>query len=229
MFTDNFLDSLSDDPKIAGYEVLVQYQKKFDTVQIDDEGELGLCTYALLEALSEANGLDWGLPPIKFDEPESHKDELISFFEDLKEELSPYALVNEEQRKLNKYRQDFLTKIRNSFVYEFSDGDLEQIQGKLNSLRDVISKSTLFDTKHKQRLLKRLEQLQQEMHKKQSDLDRYWGLIGDAGVVLGKFGSDAKPIVERIKEITEIVWRTQSRAEELPSDTKLPRLDSDSE
>ena len=62
------------------------------------------------------------------------------------------------------------------------------------------------------------------MHKKVSDLDRFWGLIGDAGVVLGKLGNDAKPIVDRIKEVAEIVWQTQSRAEELPSGTKIPLL-----
>lgn len=80
-------------------------------------------------------------------------------------------------------------------------------------------------------LLLRLEKVQSEMHKKMSDLDRFWGLIGDAGVALGKFGTEAKPIVDRIREISEIVWRTQARAEELPSNTPLPLLaykDSDS-
>ena len=57
-------------------------------------------------------------------------------------------------------------------------------------------------------------------------MDRFWGLIGDAGVVVGKLGNDAKPIVDRIREIADIVWRTQSRAEELPSGTKLPQLEN---
>ena len=57
-----------------------------------------------------------------------------------------------------------------------------------------------------------------------SSLDKLWGLIGDVGVALGKFGKDAKPIVDRIREITMITWRTQARAEELPSATPLPLL-----
>ena len=61
---------------------------------------------------------------------------------------------------------------------------------------------------------------------KVSDLDRFWGLIGDAGVVLGKLGNDAKPFVDRIREIADIVWQTQSRAEELPSGTSLPSLEN---
>ena len=48
----------------------------------------------------------------------------------------------------------------------------------------------------------------------------------DAGVALGKFGIAAKPFVDRVKEIAEIVWRTQARAEELPSGTKLTLLTS---
>lgn len=67
------------------------------------------------------------------------------------------------------------------------------------------------------------------MHKKMSDLDRFWGLVGDAGVVLGKFGDDAKPIIDRIRVIAQIVWRTQARAEELPSDAPMELLTSNEE
>ena len=57
-----------------------------------------------------------------------------------------------------------------------------------------------------------------------SNLDKLWGLIGEAGVVLGKFGKDAKPLADRIREIAQITWRTQARAEELPSGARLPLL-----
>jgi hypothetical protein len=131
---------------------------------------------------------------------------------------------NKESSELNKLRKQFSTKFGNPFFYEFTDGDISRIQVLLNELREIISSSAEFDEKHKRRLLKRLESLQSELHKKMSDLDHFWGLVGDAGVVLGKFGQDAKPLVDRIKEITKITWRTQSRAEELPSDTSSPAL-----
>lgn len=98
------------------------------------------------------------------------------------------------------------------------------MQVLLNQLRTLIADAKDLEEEHQQRLLRRLEKLQSEIHKKVSDVDRFWGLIGDAGVVLGKLGKDAKPIVDRIREITEIVWQTQSRAEELPSGTHLPQL-----
>ncbi|KEF32622.1 hypothetical protein D777_01256 [Marinobacter nitratireducens] len=44
-------------------------------------------------------------------------------------------------------------------------------------------------------------------------------------MVLGKLGKDAKPIVDRIREVAEIVWKTQARTEELPSGTDNPVLE----
>lgn len=127
---------------------------------------------------------------------------------------------------ISETRNKYNTLFDNTFSYEFTTGDLERIQKLINELRDNISISELFTAEHKQRLLRKLEKIQTELHKKVSDLDRFWGLIGDAGVAIGKFGNDAKPIVDRIKEIADIVWRTQSRSEELPSGTTIPFLNS---
>ena len=63
-----------------------------------------------------------------------------------------------------------------------------------------------------------------ELHKRMSSVAKFWDLMGEAGVALGKFGKDAKPFVDRIKEILQITWRTQVRTEELPSATSLPLL-----
>lgn len=127
-------------------------------------------------------------------------------------------------QKLSSLKDRYKAAINSTFAYEFSQGDLDRIQVLVNELRGQISSTSRLDEKHRQRLLARLEKLQSELHKRVSDLDRFWGLVGDAGVALGKLGTDAKPIVERIKEISEIVWRTQARTEELPSNTPHPLL-----
>lgn len=57
-----------------------------------------------------------------------------------------------------------------------------------------------------------------------SSLDKLWGFVGEAGVVLGKFGKDAEPFFERLKEIAHITWRTQLIAEQLTSGTSFPLL-----
>lgn len=126
--------------------------------------------------------------------------------------------------KAESLRMHFRTALGVGFCYEFSQGDLDRVQVLLNQLRDSINGIKTLQDDHKRRLLARLEKLQSELHKKVSDLDRFWGLIGDAGIVIGKLGQDAKPIVDRIREIADIVWQTQSRAEELPSGTQIPML-----
>lgn len=132
---------------------------------------------------------------------------------------------DEYESARNKYKGLF----QNTFVYKFTDGDLKRIQTLINELRDSISESELFDEKHRQRLLMKLEELQKGLHKKVTSLDKFWGLIGEAGIVFGKFGNDVKPLVDRIREITEIIWRTQANAEELPSGIKLPFLKAKNE
>jgi hypothetical protein len=126
--------------------------------------------------------------------------------------------------KIESYKSRYANVLKASFAYEFSQGDLDRVQALVNEIREHISANADLDDEHKQRLLKRLELLQSELHKRVSDLDRFWGLVGDAGVVMGKLGTDAKPIVDRIKEVAEIVWKTQARTEELPSDSGNPVL-----
>lgn len=133
-----------------------------------------------------------------------------------------------DKNSLERLRGRFRLELGTEFSYEFSQGDLERVQKLINEIRDHISTASL-EVDHKQRLLARLEKLQGELHKKSSDLDRFWGLIGDAGVVLGKLGEDAKPIVERIREVAGIVWKTQARSEELTSGTDIPLLGDSSE
>ncbi|MBU1190269.1 MAG: hypothetical protein KKE76_01020 [Gammaproteobacteria bacterium] len=127
--------------------------------------------------------------------------------------------------KIESYTSRYSAALKSSFAYEFSQGDLDRIQTIVNELRAQIAANKSLQDDHKRRLLKRLEHLQSELHKRVSDLDRFWGLVGDAGIVLGKLGNDAKPIVDRIKEVAEIVWKTQARSEELPSDSQNPMLE----
>ena len=123
------------------------------------------------------------------------------------------------EQKLEKLKQQFSLTLTNGFGYEFTDGDLNRIQQLINELRDLVRDNDKLEDAHKQRLLRRLEQMQSELHKKVSDLSRYYGMMGEAGVMLGKFGEGAKPFVERVKELTDIIWRSQARAEQLQSGT----------
>lgn len=145
------------------------------------------------------------------------------FLSDLAESASAEISLT----RIEEMRGRFRAELGAGFFYEFSQGDLDRVQELVNELRFEIAKNEDLESDHRERLMRRLEKLQTELHKKVSSLDRFWGLIGDGGVVFGKLGKDAKPMVDRIREIAEIVWQTQARTEELPSGTLPPLIGKD--
>jgi hypothetical protein len=90
-------------------------------------------------------------------------------------------------------------------VYEFSETDFKRVHELVRELRDLIRGSSLITEEHKRRLLRRLEAMHAELHKKTSDIDRFWGFIGEAGIAMRKFGEDLSPISERVLELGGIV------------------------
>ena len=72
--------------------------------------------------------------------------------------------------------------------------------------------------------MKRLEKLQADLHKRVSDLDVFLGAMVEIGAAAGRFGEDAKPLVDRVREIGEIVAGVFRRAEKLPPGPEIPLL-----
>jgi len=186
-----------------------------------DEFEMLMEGAALIETIIDSNGLftDYAISELS-GSMEQNCSMLGQYIRSINQDFQAHAT----QLKMESYKNKYKTALKATFSYEFSQGDLERVQSLINELRENISQVTGLEENHKRRLLKRLEKLQSELHKRVSDLDVFWGMIGDAGVVLGKLGQDSKPIVDRIKEISEIVWKTQARTEELPSSSPSPLL-----
>lgn len=229
LFDDEFIDNLPGDPKIALFEICSHYmgrhaEKSNKPFGIDEHLE----AYALLRTFVEENQIDndVNVPPLPVESDSGRMSRIHKIVMSVRSNLLEYVEQDTARRKLGEFSKRFKKQLRGAFRYEFTEGDLEQVQNLLNELREFVMTSDFFEENHRRRLLKRIERLQSELHKRLSDLDHFWGLVGDAGVALGKFGNDAKPIVDRIREIADIVWRTQSRAEELPSDSK-PALSLD--
>jgi hypothetical protein len=90
-------------------------------------------------------------------------------------------------------------------IYEFSEADFKRVMDLVNELRELIRSSTLISDEHKRRLLRRLEAMREEFHRKTNDIDRFWGFIGEAGIAMRKFGQDLAPISERVLELGGLV------------------------
>ncbi len=226
MIDDNFVKNLPQDPVLAAGEIcrkVVQTweQQGSSAVNIYEEY---LSALGIFSALAEVYGLKFELPELTGDRSQNIQ-QIYSFMRTIGTDIEKEIAKLTVQR----VRDEYVAKIGRGFGYEFSDGDLKKIQELINELRNQISGSQLFEDKHRERLLKKLESLQSELHKRMSNLDKLWSLIGEAGIALGKFGKEAKPFVDLIKEIVFIVWRTQARSEELPTDTPIALLKGDDE
>lgn len=229
LFNEDDIKSIEENPVLGIVEACNIVLLRIDDIGAihgwnNDTQELLWEAAYFFEIAIEANKLDYIVIVPEVDRDlKKNCDELYLLISNLKKNFESRALL----LKANSYKTKYKNAFKSAFAYEFTQGDFDRIQSLVNELRDHISTNELLESEHKQRLLKRLENMQSELHKRVSDLDRFWGMIGDAGVVLGKLGKDAKPIVDRVKEIAEIVWKTQARTEELPSSSSNPMLDYD--
>jgi hypothetical protein len=226
-FDSEFLRTIQDDPIGAVIAICDRVLPEHDPGTWDDADLNGMIeAYALLQEMAAGGLIEIDLATPELNGP-FHEDcrKLVDFLSGMRRAYVP----RRTERFLETQRSRFRVSLGNGFFYEFTQGDLDRIQVLINELRTLIRDSTLFEADHQRRLLARLEKLQAEMHKKVSDVDRFWGLFGEAGIALGKFGNDVKPIIDRVREIVDIVWRTQARAEELPSGTKPPLIEDKSD
>ncbi len=228
LFTEEFLSSSEKNPVAAVLDACDMADESISSMSAvlwkEDEHDILWEISTVINLIIETNDLHTNavFPSVTSNINKNCK-QLVGYINVVKVEFK----AHETQLKIDTYKNRYQIALKSTFAYEFSQGDLDRVQVLVNELRGQITEANNLEPEHKERLLKRLETLQSELHKRVSDLDKFWGMVGDAGVVLGKLGKDAKPIVDRVKEIAEIVWQTQARAEELPSNAPSPLLEHD--
>ena len=226
MLDDEFVTNLPDDPQGAVQAILEKFEQfkkasKGTSAPNIELSEHSLEFLSLMTVIVEKFGIGHlEKVPAASGEPSENTHNTTLYFKTVRS----WLLEQDAKKNFSGSEDRFRVLLTKAFSYEFSDDETTRINQLISELRDIISRSELFEEGHKQRLLRRLERLQTEVHKKVSDLDRFWGLVGDAGVALRKFGEDAKPIVDRVREITEIIWRAQAKAEGLPASDTIPLL-----
>lgn len=200
----------------------IAYQEICDNTD-PDEGwttnhyDLLLEIYAFFSGLHEED--IYYLPDLNIDFTGHIYDDCITLNNRI-QNIKKYFNKKYQEQKFEILKYKFKKVLGNNYLYQFTDADLETIQSLINQLRNLFHESDDFEPNHKQRLLERLEKLQVEMNKKMSNLDSFWAFVGDAGTVLGKFGGDVKPFVDRIKELAEIFQLKQSKPEALPNNSE---------
>lgn len=101
--------------------------------------------------------------------------------------------------------EEYLALFAKAQTYEFPEAEYRRVQDLINELRDLLRDTSLITDEHQRRLLRRLEAMRAELHRKTNDIERFWGFLGEAAIVMRKFGEDLTPVSERVRELGRIV------------------------
>ena len=101
------------------------------------------------------------------------------------------------------------------FCYEFTQGDLQRLKELLGELSDKIKISGNIEDAYRVRASRIIDRLNQNLHKKMTDLSSLWGVIGLFGIIANKYPDELKTFFYICQEILQITWQTQVVAEEL--------------
>ncbi len=213
MYIDNSLLHSDYENNALHLKEMVQQAILIMTDYRDNHAE-GLDLFSSLDTLRCINDFSTysGFEPItmqsyELKDPDSILDAIANYYT----EYVFYILSNSFTHHFNKKK------------YEFTDEEYKTIQDTINQLRDDIQKSEIFGEDHKERLLKKLEELQKEFHQKMNRLDKFLGQVSSIGVALGKFGKDAKPMFDRVNETIKITNKVEERGDNVtPFENQIP-------
>lgn len=218
MFDEDFIKQLAADKLVAGSKICERFweldeQLRSDTARVRSY-EKYLEAFAFAEVFVDANSLELDVPRLDQEyAPETNLRAIRAFFGQWRTNVEKEMAVRKRTTTYETAKQRYAQMFGKGVMYEFSDDDFSKVQNLLNRLRELLKKSTDFEEEHRVRLLKKLEALQVELHKKMSDFDKFWGFFIDSGIALRKFWENVEPFRDDVKEIMRIVCRTQAKAE----------------
>lgn len=224
--SDEMLERVNHEPRTVGLEVCRMVCSKVNVTNASSQ-EAVLLEAVLFLIAAQANDLiGYSAPQPSIVKGALSGIEALGFITRVQKELESDEALNKAIEHQQQLEARFNRGITKSFGYEFTEGDFKRLQLLVNQLRDLIPSCAELDDAHKRRLLKRLERLQGELHKKVSDLDQLYCMAIETSVVARKIGENAKPLVAIAKELMGISWRTQAHGESLPSGTEPPKLNA---
>ena len=232
MFSEEFLSQLPANP-VPGLEQLIEKFNEWETrnrAKLKKTPDFGgaypemVRAYAVLQAYTEAHELEIVFPDLNVNNKEENVGHIIKAFHHSAKNTLNQLRMMEDKLEFETIKEEYVQKFGHCFAFQFSDGDLRKTQNLLRLLDQIVDRSEYLDECDKLRLKDRAHRSLQVLHKKSVNLDPIWGLIGDAGVVISRYGSQADSIANRIFEIIEIIWRTQAITENLESGINNPFL-----
>ncbi|MBM2813682.1 MAG: hypothetical protein HW421_444 [Ignavibacteria bacterium] len=179
--------------------------------------------FGLYQVFCDQNNIAVNFPKLAFNKKENMA-LIITFFRSRDRVIDRLLKEQSSQHELSSKKDMFKSMLSTKFSYNFEPSEYTRLNDLLNELSKKLidavgnSSSENFIT----RLNKRITALQQQLQMKMPSLDEYWGLIGGIGAFIGAYSAQAKPYVDNMKEIINIIWVVQARAEGLGD--RAPKL-----
>jgi hypothetical protein len=120
--------------------------------------------------------------------------------------------------------EEYMALFARAQVYEFTEEDFKRAQVLIAELRELLRDNSLISEEHQRRLLRRLEAVRSELHKRTNDIERFWGFMGEAAIIMRKFGEDLRPISDRAQELGRIILSAIFAKEGIKALPELSRM-----
>ena len=112
--------------------------------------------------------------------------------------------------------------------FELPDKDKERIFELCSQMRKIILASQVFDQPHRRRLLDRIAGIEHQVEQPKGMLDVVRAGVSDVGETLGKFGTDIKPLTDRMKEVADIARRGSKEYDQIPAPDEVKQIEYNS-
>ena len=149
---------------------------------------------------------------------------IATYFSQVRTAVRAELIGRHSRGYLDSKTEEYLALFARAQVYEFSEEEFRRAQVLVGELRELLQENSLITEEHQKRLLRRLESVRGELHKRTSDIERFWGFLGEAAIVMRKFGDDLKPISDRVLELSRIVLGAIFAKEGIKALPELSRL-----
>jgi hypothetical protein len=110
-------------------------------------------------------------------------------------------------------------------TFELSSSDKQKLTKLASGIRKIVTASTDFDQAHRVRLLNRIAAMEAEIEKPKGLFDVFLGGLSDFGETAGKFGTDIKPLTDRVKEMVSIARSNTREYDKLEAPAETKKLD----
>ncbi len=215
-----FINSLPSNPLLGENKIIEEFNRILAESQKQNNREKFyndfLDFYSFYQVYSAKHSLNLRFPPLTNDK-RINIGIILNFFEkrqkELEEELDEIiALKNLEDRK-----SVFESMLKEDILYKLTNNELSEIYKIIDNVIDLVNENFTIRSNLKQRLINLLGILKRELKPEMPNFDRFWSLVGYTGILYGLYEQKTMRIIEKIKELLNIIWKVIAKAEGLPS------------